>query len=203
MKIICIGRNYVDHAKELNNPVPKNPLMFMKPSTAILRNGKPFYYPDFTNEIHYELELVLKICKNGRHVQPQFADSYYDHIGLGIDLTARDIQSKCKEKGHPWEIAKAFDHSAVMSPMIPISEIKNVKSISFELKKNGSVVQSGDSNDMIFSFNDLICHISKYFTLHKGDFIFTGTPAGVGEIKIGDQLEGLLEGQSILSCEIR
>ena len=203
MKIICIGRNYVDHAKELNNPVPKNPLMFMKPSTAILRNGKPFYYPDFTNQIHYELELVLKICKNGRHVQPQFADSYYDHIGLGIDLTARDIQSKCKEKGHPWEIAKAFDHSAVMSPMIPISEIKNVKSISFELKKNGSVVQSGDSNDMIFSFNDLICHISKYFTLHKGDFIFTGTPAGVGEIKIGDQLEGLLEGQSILSCEIR
>jgi 2-keto-4-pentenoate hydratase/2-oxohepta-3-ene-1,7-dioic acid hydratase in catechol pathway len=203
MKIICIGRNYVDHAKELNNPVPKVPLMFMKPSTAILRNGKPFYYPDFTNEIHYELELVLKVCKNGRHVQPQFADSYYDHIGLGIDFTARDVQNKCKEKGHPWEIAKAFDHSAVLSQMVPLSKIKHMEAIDFELKKNNVSAQHGNSRDLIFNFNQLICHITKYFTLHKGDFIFTGTPAGVGEIKIGDQLEGYLEGELMLSCEIR
>lgn len=201
MKIICIGRNYVDHAKELSNPVPKQPLIFMKPSTALLINNSAFYYPDFSKNIHYEGELVLRICRNGRHIQPAFAASYYDQLAFGIDFTARDLQDKCKEKGHPWEIAKAFDHSAAVSSFIDIP--KDVQDIHFELKRNGHSVQKGHSKDLIFNFNYLICYISKYFKLHIGDYIFTGTPAGVGPIQIGDQLEGFIEGEKLLHCDIK
>ena len=201
MKIICIGRNYVDHAKELSNPVPKQPLIFMKPSTALLVNNSPFYYPEFSENIHYEGELVLRVCRNGRHIQPAFASTYYDQLAFGIDFTARDLQARCKEKGHPWEIAKAFDHSAVVSKFIGLPE--DVEDINFELKMNGESVQKGHSKDLIFNFNYLICYISKYFKLHIGDYIFTGTPAGVGPVQIGDQLEGFIEGEKLLHCDIK
>lgn len=191
MKIFCIGRNYVDHAKELGNAVPAQPLVFMKPPSALLVNNKPFYYPEFTNNLHYECELVLKICKNGRHVQPEFASKYYNEVALGIDFTARDIQQKCKEKGHPWEIAKGFDQSAVLSPFVPIERV-NRHAIEFELKKNGEVVQHGNTKDLIFDFDTLIVYLSKFFKLQMGDMIYTGTPAGVGPVQIGDKLEGFL-----------
>ncbi len=202
MKIFCIGRNYADHAAELNNPVPKKPMIFMKPATALLLEDKPFYHPEFSNNIHYELEVVLKIKKNGKHIQPQFASTYFDQIGLGIDFTARDLQDECKQKGHPWEIAKAFDNSAVLSSFFSIDNY-NKENIKFSLLVNGEERQIGATKDLIFSFEDLICYISTFFTLQQGDIIFTGTPAGVGQINIGDKLEGLLEGQKILSCEIR
>ena len=169
MKIICIGRNYVDHAKELNNPVPKNPLVFMKPPSALLVNDKPFYYPDFSNDVHYECEVVLKIGKNGKHVQPEFAHKYYTEVALGIDFTARDIQSKCKEKGHPWEIAKGFDSSAVLSPFVPIEQV-NKSAIEFQLKKNGEVVQHGNTKDLIFDFDTLIVYLSRFFKLQNGRY---------------------------------
>ncbi|MCB0529785.1 MAG: fumarylacetoacetate hydrolase family protein [Saprospiraceae bacterium] len=203
MKIFCIGRNYVDHAKELNNPVPSEPLVFMKPPTALLVNNKHFYYPDFTKDLHYEGEIVLRVCKNGRSVEPEFASGYYDAVAFGIDFTARDLQDKLKSKGQPWEIAKGFDRSAPVSRFIPLSELPNVKDIHFQLKRNGEVVQDGHTSDLIFSFDTLICHISKYFTLHKGDFIFTGTPAGVGPVQIGDLLEGYIEGREMLKCAIK
>ncbi len=202
MKIICVGRNYVDHAKELNNPVPKQPLLFMKPSTALLLEEKPFYYPEFSNEIHYELELVLRIVKNGRHVQPKFARGYYEQLALGIDFTARDIQRKCKEKGHPWEKAKGFDHSACLSRFIDFP-VPGKEGINFRLLKNSQEVQTGNSNDMIFDFDYLIQDISKYFKLQIGDLIYTGTPAGVGPVTIGDLLEGYVNGQKLLHCEIK
>jgi 2-keto-4-pentenoate hydratase/2-oxohepta-3-ene-1,7-dioic acid hydratase in catechol pathway len=202
MKIICIGRNYKDHATELNNPVPSKPLVFMKPPSAILVNNKPFYYPDFTKDLHYEGELVLKICKNGRHVQPEFAREYYDQIAFGIDFTARDLQNKCKEKGHPWEIAKGFDNSAPLSKFINIGD-RDVSAISFITKLNGQEVQFGNTRDLIFDFNYLICYVSQYFKLQQGDIIFTGTPAGVGPVKIGDMLEGYIEGEKLLECEIK
>ncbi len=209
MKIICIGRNYADHAKELNNPVPKQPLVFMKPSSALLVNNKPLYYPEFTKDLHYEAEIVLKICKNGKAVQPQFAKKYYKEIALGIDFTARDIQARCKEKGHPWEIAKAFDGSAALSNFISIENVKR-EAIEFQLKKNDEVVQHGNTKDLIFSFDTLIAYVSKYFKLQMGDYIFTGTPAGVGPLKIGDQLEGLINlnvkednWKSMITCNIR
>ena len=202
MKIICIGRNYIDHAKELNNPVPKAPIIFMKPSTALLKDGKPYYHPDFSKNIHYELEVVLKISKNGKSISEKFAQDYYDEIGLGIDLTARDIQDVCKEKGHPWEVAKAFDNSAVLGSFIQKSQI-NAKEIKFQLLKNGQIVQDGNTKDLIFNFEYLISYISQYFTLQKGDLIFTGTPAGVGQISIGDYYEGLLEGSKFLEFRIK
>ncbi len=202
MKIICVGRNYEEHARELNNPVPDSPLLFMKPSTALLTDGKPFYHPDFSTNIHYELEIVLKICKNGKAIQPQFASGYYDMVGLGIDFTARDIQDVCKQKGHPWEIAKAFDHSAVVGSFLS-KEVLPSGHMKFQLTKNGQVVQNGNTQDLIFSFEYLISYISHYFTLQTGDLIFTGTPAGVGKIAIGDQLKGWLEGQKLLDCEIK
>jgi 2-keto-4-pentenoate hydratase/2-oxohepta-3-ene-1,7-dioic acid hydratase in catechol pathway len=202
MKIICIGRNYKDHATELNNPVPSKPLVFMKPPSAILVNNKPFYYPDFTKDLHYEGELVLKICKNGRHVQPEFAREYYDQIAFGIDFTARDLQNKCKEKGHPWEIAKGFDNSAPLSKFINIGD-RDVAAISFITKLNGQEVQFGNTRDLIFDFNYLICYVSQYFKLQQGDIIFTGTPAGVGPVKVGDTLEGYIEGEKLLDCEIK
>jgi 2-keto-4-pentenoate hydratase/2-oxohepta-3-ene-1,7-dioic acid hydratase in catechol pathway len=203
MKIFCIGRNYVDHAKELNNPVPSEPLIFMKPSTALVVNNKPFYYPDFTHDLHYEGEIVLRICKNGRSVQPEFAHRYYDAVGFGIDFTARDLQDKLKQKGQPWEIAKGFDRSAPVSRFVPLDDLRDRKDIHFQLKKNGEVAQDGHTRDLIFSFETVICHISRYFTLQKGDYIFTGTPAGVGPVQPGDLLEGFIEGEQLLSCAIR
>lgn len=204
MKIICIGRNYVAHIKELGNTTPENPMLFMKPHTALLLNNKPMYYPDFTKDLNYEGELVLKICKNGRHIQPEFADTYYDQIGFGIDFTARDLQQQCKDKGHPWEIAKAFDHSAAISKdFINVSDLSDLKSIKFETKLNDKVVQQGDSSLMIYSFSDIICYASKFFKLQLGDYIFTGTPAGVGPVQKGDVLTGFVEGRQLLSCEIR
>ncbi|MEP7266695.1 MAG: fumarylacetoacetate hydrolase family protein [Saprospiraceae bacterium] len=203
MKIICVGRNYIDHAKELNNPVPKEPVLFMKPSTALLINQRPFFYPDFSTNIHFELELVIQINKNGKAIDPKFAHKYYDKIGLGIDFTARDIQDKCKEKGLPWEKAKAFDYSAVLSPLISITELKNVLNIEFELKKNQQTVQHGFSQDMIFNFDHIISYVSRFFKLLKGDLIYTGTPAGVGPVQIGDTLEGFLEGKPMLYVNIK
>ncbi len=202
MKIICIGRNYSDHAKELNNLVPDKPLVFMKPDTAILRKGRPFYYPEFSENIHYEAEVVLKICKNGRHIEEQFAHKYYNQITLGLDMTARDIQSELKKKGHPWEMAKAFDFSAVIGEFIPMDGF-DPEGIDFHLTKNGEAVQNGNTKDLIFPFAHLLSYVSKYFKLHIGDLIFTGTPAGVGPITIGDKYEGFIGEQRLLKCEIR
>ncbi len=202
MKIICIGRNYIEHAKELNNPVPKSPLVFMKPSTALLLDNKPFYHPDFSNEIHYELEVVLKIKKNGKHIEPQFANAYFDEVALGLDFTARDLQDACKVKGHPWEMAKAFDKSAAVSKFRDIKTLDS-KEIKFQLYKNDELVQDGNTKDLIFNFEYLIFYISQFFTLQTGDLIFTGTPSGVGKVSIGDQLKGYLEGELMLECEIK
>jgi len=206
MKIICIGRNYADHAKELNNAVPEEPVVFMKPPTALLVNNKPLYYPEFTKDLHYELELVVKIAKNGRHVQPEFAADYYQEVALGIDFTARDLQSKLKKAGKPWELAKGFDGSAAISPFVPIDRL-NRTAMEFELLKNGEVVQHGNTMDMLFPIEDLIVFVSKYMKLQMGDLIFTGTPAGVGPVTIGDQLEGRLHTRteviSLLSCVIK
>lgn len=202
MKIFCIGRNYADHAAELKNPLPSKPIVFMKPPTALLLDNKPFYHPEFSNDIHYELEVVLKIQKNGKQIQPAFASEYYEEIGLGIDFTARDLQDELKQKGHPWEIAKAFDHSAVLSSFFPLSEYDK-NNIHFVLQVNDEVRQDGYTKDLIFSFDHLICYVSKYFTLQKGDLIFTGTPAGVGKINIGDRLEAFLEGQKVLDFRIK
>lgn len=206
MKIICIGRNYAKHAKELNNPIPSQPVVFMKPPSALLVNDKPLYYPEFTKNLHYEVEVVLKIGKNGRHVQPEFASGYYTEVALGIDFTARDVQARCKEKGHPWEIAKGFDNSAVLSPFVDIAQVDR-KAIEFRLAKNGETVQHGNTKDMLFSFDDIIVYVSKYFKLQMGDMIYTGTPAGVGPVQIGDKLEGFMTlskgEQQMFSCEIR
>jgi 2-keto-4-pentenoate hydratase/2-oxohepta-3-ene-1,7-dioic acid hydratase in catechol pathway len=204
MKIICIGRNYIDHAKELKNPVPKQPVFFLKPDTALLRRNRPFFYPDFSQDIHYECELVLKINKLGKNIQKKFAHTYYDEIGIGIDFTARDLQSNSKAKGLPWEIAKAFDNAAPLSTnFILKKEFKNISDINFHLDKNGETVQRGSSSDMIFSFDELIVYLSKFFTLKTGDLIYTGTPAGVGPVKIGDHLEAYIEDQLMLSCRIK
>jgi len=202
MKIICIGRNYRAHAAELNNPIPKYPLVFMKPASALLVNNKPLYYPAFTKELHYEAEIVLKICKNGRHIDPNFASTYYDHIAFGIDFTARDVQQSLKQKGHPWELSKAFDFSAGLSPFVGIANLDS-SNIHFELKKNDVVVQKGNTADLIFDFNYLIGFISQYFMLQVGDLIYTGTPAGVGPVQIGDTLDGFIEGEHLISCEIK
>ena len=202
MKIICIGRNYIDHAKELNNPVPERPLIFMKPPSALLVNDKPFYHPDFSSEIHYEVEIVLKIGKNGRHIQPAFAAQYYKEVAVGIDFTARDLQSELKKKGHPWEIAKGFDNSAALSKFIPTDEL-NMDNIKFGLKLNGEWVQQGETKDLIFSFDRLMQDISVYFKLQLGDLIYTGTPKGVGKINIGDRLEAYIEDRKMLHCEVR
>jgi len=203
MKIFCIGRNYVEHAKELNNPVPGKPLVFMKPATALVKEGKPFYYPNFTKDLHYEAEIVLKINRNGKHIEPQFAAKYYGEISIGIDFTARDVQDKCKEKGHPWEIAKAFDDSAPIGEFIALENLNNSAAIEFHLLKNGEKVQIGTTADLIFDFNYLISYLSKIFTLSTGDLIYTGTPAGVGPVKVGDVLEGFIEGEKLLHCEVK
>jgi 2-keto-4-pentenoate hydratase/2-oxohepta-3-ene-1,7-dioic acid hydratase in catechol pathway len=202
MKIFCIGRNYAKHAKELGNKVPSKPLIFMKPPSALLVNDKPLYYPEFTKDLHYEAEIVFRITKNGRHVQKEFAHKYYDQIAFGIDFTARDLQNQLKEKGHPWEIAKGFDNSAAVSPFVNISSL-NSEEILFTLKKNGEIVQSGNTKDLIFDIETLICYISSFFKLQVGDYIFTGTPEGVGSLKIGDLLEGYLEDKKVLECSIK
>ncbi len=203
MKIICIGRNYHDHIAELNNTVPKAPMFFMKPETALLRAGLPFFYPDFSKEIHYEVELVIKICRLGKHIQPRFAHKYYKEIGVGIDFTARDVQQECKEKGHPWEAAKAFDGSAAVSRFVPLDSLKNSENIRFSLKKNGITVQEGLSSQMIHSHDALIAHVSKYVTFKIGDYLFSGTPAGVGPVEPGDKLELFLEDQRMLDVLIK
>ncbi len=202
MKIFCIGRNYVEHAKELNNAVPTKPLIFMKPPTALLLENKPFYYPDFTKNLHHEVEVVLKISKNGKAIQPEFAHRYYDKIALGIDFTARDVQDDLKAKGQPWEIAKGFDSSAVLSDFVALDDFDK-SNIHFQLTKNGEQVQVGSTKDLIFSFDTVVSYISKYFTLQQGDLIYTGTPEGVGAVQIGDKLEGFLEGKSMFTCEIK
>ena len=203
MKIFCIGRNYADHAKELNNPIPDNPLVFCKLPTALLINNKPFYHPDFSKDVHHELEVVLRIKKNGRNISERFAHKYYDEIGLGIDFTARDIQNQLKAKGHPWEIAKSFDSSAPLGQFMPVSEIGNIHDIDFKLLKNKELVQHGNTKDLLFSFDRLISYLSKYFLIQQGDLIYTGTPAGVASVKIGDTLEGFIGEKKLLHCEIR
>lgn len=203
MKIICIGRNYIDHAKELNNPVPSKPMIFMKPSTALLIDNKPFYHPEFSKNIHYEVEIVVKISKNGKYIEPAFAEQYYDEIGLGIDFTARDLQDDLKSKGHPWEIAKGFDNSAVTGKFLPVTNLPDRENIHFQLVKNGNIVQDGYTRDMIFSINHLIVYASQFFTLQKGDMIFTGTPAGVGKTEPGDHFTGVLENQEMFDFDVK
>ena len=201
MKIICIGRNYVEHAKEMNAPLPPAPIFFMKPESALLRT-RDFFYPKFTKNLHYECEIVLKIDKVGKNIDEKFAHKYYSSCTLGLDFTARDIQQNCKEKGLPWEIAKSFDQSAPLSKIwIPIKNKE--EEIKFELEKNGEIVQKGTSHSMIFTFDQIIAYVSKFITLKKGDLIYTGTPSGVGEVKIGDNLKCLLMGEDVLNLNIK
>jgi len=201
MKIICIGRNYAEHAKELKNEIPTEPVFFMKPDTALLKE-EDFYLPDFTKDLHHEIELVIKISKVGKHIEEQFAHKYYDEIGLGIDFTARDLQAKAKEKGLPWEKAKAFDNSAPIGGFINKKELE-FGNIQFELRINGESRQTGNSKDLIFSFDKVISYVSKFITLKVGDLIYTGTPEGVGQVKVGDRLEGFLNGRSFLKLNIK
>jgi len=203
MKIICIGRNYADHAKELGNEIPDEPVIFMKPKSAIIQAHTPFYYPEFTNELHYEAELVLRISKNGRYIQERHASNYYNAITVGIDFTARDIQDECKKKGLPWEKAKAFDNSAAIGKFTDITPGFNIKNLNFSLNKSGEQMQVGSASQMIFGFDKLIASISSYFSLNIGDLVFTGTPAGVGECVVGDELECFLEGESVLKLEVK
>ncbi|MES2447941.1 MAG: fumarylacetoacetate hydrolase family protein [Bacteroidota bacterium] len=203
MKIIAIGRNYAAHAKELNNAVPTKPIIFLKPDTAVLKDNKPFYIPDFSSDIHYELEVVLKICKEGKHIAEKFASNYYDELGLGIDFTARDIQTQHKEKGLPWELAKAFDHSAAVSSFLPKADFADMYNLNFELQINKESRQKGHTANLLFSFENIISFVSQYITLKKGDLIFTGTPEGVGQVKHGDQLEAWLEGKQLLNFSVK
>lgn len=203
MKIICVGRNYAAHAAELKNEVPKEPVIFLKPDTALIPKRQPFFYPDFSSDIHYEAELVVRINRLGKNIAEKFAHKYYSEVTLGIDFTARDIQQQLKEKGLPWERAKAFDGSAPVGQFIKINSLRNSKNIDFKLLINKEERQIGDTNDMLFSINQLISHISTFMTLKIGDLIFTGTPQGVGPIKIGDHLEGFIEDQKLLDLKIK
>ncbi len=203
MKIIAIGQNYKEHNKELNSRNPQEPVIFMKPDSAILRNNKPFYIPDFSEELHYETEVIIKINRLGKNIAPKFAHRYYSEIGLGVDFTARDLQRKLKEEGHPWEISKAFDSSAVIGNFISVSEIDDIQNIEFHLDINGQTVQKGNTKDMIFPVNELISYASRFFTLKIGDIMFTGTPAGVGKVKTGDRLEGYLSSNKMFDFKIK
>ena len=203
MKIICVGRNYSDHAKELGNDIPEEPVIFMKPKSALLQSHTPFYYPEFSNELHYECELVLRVCKNGKYIQERHASNYYNGITVGIDFTARDIQDELKKKGLPWEKAKAFDNSAAVGKFIDVTPAMNRKNIGFTFYKNKELVQDGNSANMIFSIDSIIAHISNYFSLNIGDLIFTGTPAGAGECVVGDILEAFLEKENLLTVEVK
>lgn len=203
MKIICIGRNYVAHAKELNNDVPTTPVFFMKPDSALVISNRPFFYPDFSNDVHHELELVIRIDRLGRSIEEKYAHKYFSEIGLGVDFTARDLQAKQKEKGLPWEIAKGFDYSAPTSEFFPVREYKDIHNLSFNLDINGKTVQAGNSSLMIFSYEKIISYVSRFMTLKTGDLIFTGTPAGVGPVAINDRLEAYLEGDKIMDFPVK
>ncbi|MFM2146034.1 MAG: hypothetical protein RL732_870 [Bacteroidota bacterium] len=203
MKIFCVGRNYAAHAEELGNEVPEEPIIFMKPKSALLQSHTPFYYPEFTNELHYECELVLRISKNGKYIQDRFANKYYDAVTVGIDFTARDVQNELKSKGLPWEKAKAWDNSAVIGKWVPFQDLKNKKEIDFSLLKNKEVVQKGSSTQMIHNFDRIVSYISNYFSVNIGDLVFTGTPQGVGECVVGDELEGMLDSEQMFSLEIK
>ena len=202
MKIVCVGRNYSEHAKELNNDLPSKPIIFLKPDTAILRNNDNFYLPDFSKNIHYECELVFRICKEGKHIAEKFALSYVDKYTVGIDFTARDLQDECKANAHPWERAKAFDHSAVVGEFINVEAVEDLNNMIFSLSKNGTTVQQGNSSEMIFSLAKLIAEISNFITLKQGDLIYTGTPKGVSNVVEGDLLEGFIGDKKLLSCRI-
>lgn len=203
MKVICIGRNYAEHAKELNNPLPAEPVFFLKPDTAVLKDNAPFWHPDFSSDIHFEMEIVLRISKAGKHISEEFASRYFDAITGGIDFTARDLQQKCKEKGLPWEIAKAFDHSAVVGSFIPTANFPELNNISFSLDVNDQRRQSGLTADMIFSFDKIIAYVSQFITLKTGDLIFTGTPAGVGKVNPGDKLKGKIGENEVFNFEVK
>ena len=204
MRIFAIGRNYVEHIQELNNERPDEPVVFTKPDTAVLRNNAPFYLPDFSKDIHHEVELVLRICKEGKNIEEKFAYKYFDAIGLGIDFTARDLQQKAKEKGLPWDIAKGFNGSAPLSDkFIPVNEFKNLKDINFSLQINGQLKQNGNTSLMLFSFDYVIAYLSKFFTLRTGDLIFTGTPKGVSAVSVGNVLSGYIENEKLLEFEVK
>ena len=203
MKIICIGRNYIEHTKELGNPIPKEPLVFLKPETALQPNGHPFFIPDFSNNIHYETEIVIKINKLGKHIEEKFAHKYYSQIGLGIDFTARDIQELCKRKGLPWEKSKGFDGSAQISKIFIDKSDMDLENISFKLEKNGEIVQNGNSKNMIFNFDKIISYISQFYTLKIGDLIYTGTPEGVGKVTEGDVLIGYIEEKEMFKVIVK
>ena len=203
MKILCIGRNYADHISELKNERPLEPVIFLKPDTAILKDNEPFYHPDFSNDIHHEVEIVLKINKVGKNIEAKFAHKYYDEIGVGIDFTARDLQSKLKEKGLPWEKAKAFNGSAPISGFIPKTQFADLQNLNFHLEVNGEVRQKGNTHLMLWNFDEIIAEISKYFTLKTGDLVFTGTPAGVGKIIVGDKLTAFIESEEMMNFEVK
>jgi 2-keto-4-pentenoate hydratase/2-oxohepta-3-ene-1,7-dioic acid hydratase in catechol pathway len=204
MRIFAIGRNYVEHIEELNNERPDEPVIFTKPDTALSKNNAPFYHPDFTKDVHHEVELVLRICKEGKNIEEKFAQKYYDEIGVGIDFTARDLQQKAKEKGLPWDIAKGFNGSAPISDkFIPVSEFKNLKDINFTLEINGELKQRGNTSLMLFNFDYVISYLSKFFTLRTGDLIFTGTPKGVSQVKVGDVLSAYIENEKLLEFEVK
>lgn len=203
MKIICIGRNYIDHAKELNNPVPKEPVFFIKPDTALLPKRNPFVYPSFTKDLHYEVEIVLRINKIGKHIEEKFAHKYYNEIGVGVDFTARDVQQQSKEKGLPWEKAKAFDFSAPTSDFVPIKNFKDINQLNFELTVNDELKQKGNTKDMLFNFNQIVAYVSQFVTLKIGDYIYTGTPAGVGAVKLNDKITCFIEGEKMLEFNVK
>lgn len=203
MKIIAIGRNYINHAKELNNPIPKEPIFFLMPDSALIRNNKPFFYPDFSNNIHYEVEIVVKISRLGKSVASKFAHRYYKEIGIGIDFTARDLQQRCKEKGLPWEMSKSFDGAAPISKFISLDKVGDINNINFSLELNGEIVQKGNTSEMIFKVDDLIEHVTQYMTIKIGDYLFTGTPAGVGPVKVGDRLTAYIEDEKLLDFKVK
>jgi 2-keto-4-pentenoate hydratase/2-oxohepta-3-ene-1,7-dioic acid hydratase in catechol pathway len=204
MRIFAVGRNYAEHIKELSNEKPDEPVIFTKPDTALIRNNSPFYYPSFSNDVHYEVELVLRISKEGKNIGEKFASKYFDAIAVGVDFTARDLQQKAKEKGLPWDIAKGFNGSAPVSDkFIPVGEIKDLKNINFSLKVNGELKQQGNTSFMLFSFDYIISYLSKFFTLRTGDLIFTGTPKGVGPVKVGDVLSASVEDEKLLEFEVK
>lgn len=202
MKIICVGRNYIDHINELSNQKPTEPVLFMKPDTSVLLKTFPFVIPDFSNDVHHEVEVLVKICKVGKSISPKFAHKYYNQIGLGVDFTARDVQSKLKEKGLPWEIAKGFDGATVIGEFVDKDQFENLQNISFQLMKNDEVVQNGNTQDMLWQIDELISYISQFFTLKIGDIIFTGTPSGVSKVSSGDTLEGFLEGKKMFGFKV-
>lgn len=203
MKIIAIGRNYVDHAKELKNEVPKEPIFFLMPDTALLRNNQPFFYPDFSNDIHFEVEIVVKMNRLGKNIATRFANRYYNEIGIGIDFTARDLQQKCKEKGLPWEISKCFDGAAAISKFFPLEKCGDINNLNFRLDLNGETVQKANTSEMIFKVDELISHVSKFMMIKIGDLLYTGTPSGVGPVKIGDRLEAYIEDEKLLDFVIK